>query len=56
LGYIYIGIPLLFAVLACICLPFVLVGVYFFSKKKQVGVKEVFFNIIKSLRKKIGCH
>jgi len=50
LGYIYIGIPLLFAVLACVCLPFVLVGVYFFSKKKQVGVKEDVINKLPVIR------
>jgi len=45
-GYIYIGMPILFIILACLCLPFLLFFSYLFARGEQVPVtKETLKNL-----------
>jgi len=45
-AYFYIAMPVIFVVVACLCLPFVLTSVYFFSKTDKVPTGE---NVINKL-------
>lgn len=44
-GYLYLGLPLIFIILACLCMPFLLFCFYLFSRGDQVPANTVRLSI-----------